>query len=165
MTRLGMGVFGVCCAAVGAMLGYFLDPRVGRRRRHTLRDRAFSRARRTERRLVVAARRTEWRVIGAARGAVSSRLPHERPDDVTLAHKVESALFRDPRMPKGSISINAEDGVVFLRGAVEHREDIQRLEEAARGIEGVRAVENLLHVPGTPAPTSRSKLERQRASH
>ena len=29
--------------------------------------------------------------------------------------------------------------------------------------EGVRAVENLVHPPGTPAPPSRSKLERQQA--
>jgi len=35
--------------------------------------------------------------------------------------------------------------------------------EEARRIEGVRAVENLVHPPGTPTPAGRSKLERQRA--
>jgi uncharacterized membrane protein YccC len=152
--------------AVGALLEYFLDAGAGRRRRHLARDRAVSRVRRGERRLVMRARRAESHALGIARRAFNAGRPrHEQPDDVTLAHKVESQLYRRAGAHKGRISINAEDGVVFLRGAVEHREDIQRLEEAARGIEGVRGVENLLHVSGTPAPTSRSKLERQRASH
>jgi hypothetical protein len=43
----------------------------------------------------------------------------EPPDDITLAHKVESVVFRDPRFPKGKISINAEQGEVFLRGQIE----------------------------------------------
>ena len=44
-----------------------------------------------------------------------------------------------------------------------YQEDIERMGEEARRIAGVRAVENLVHTPGTPAPASRSKLERQRA--
>ena len=164
MTRPGMAAFGACCAAAGAALGYFLDPRAGRRRRHEVRDRAFSRTRRTERRLVIAARRTEWRAIGAARGAVSSRLPRERPDDVALAHQVESALFRDPRIPKGSISINAEDGVVFLRGVVDDTETIAAIEQAARRVRDVTGIENLLHTPGTPSPASRPRSVRDHAS-
>ena len=48
--------------------------------------------------------------------------------------------------------------------ARERHEDIERMGEEARRIDGVRAVENLVHPPGTLAPTSRSKLERQRAA-
>jgi osmotically-inducible protein OsmY len=59
--------------------------------------------------------------------------------------------------------VNAEEGVVFLRGVMERQEDIDRLGEEARRIEGVRAVENLLHIAGTRAPAGRSKLERERA--
>jgi hypothetical protein len=33
-----------CAIALGALLEYFLDPKGGRRRRHTARDRAVSRA-------------------------------------------------------------------------------------------------------------------------
>lgn len=151
--------------AVGVLLEYFLDPGAGRRRRHLARDRAFSRMRRGERRIVMRARRVESHALGMVRRTINARRPrHERLDDVTLAHKVESQLYRRAGARKGRISINAEDGVVFLRGALEHQEDIQRLGEAARGIAGVREVENLLHVAGTPAPTSRSKLERRRSS-
>ena len=82
---------------------------------------------------------------------------------MTLAHKVESQLFRRAGVPKGQINVNAEDGVVFLRGVVERQEDIERMEAATRRIVGVREVENLVHPPGTLAPASRSKLERQRS--
>jgi hypothetical protein len=150
--------------ALGAVLEYFLDPRAGRRRRHTARDRALSRLRRGERRAHVRARRAESHAIGVARRTINARRRTEEPiDDVTLAQKVESQLFRRANVPKGQVSVNAEEGVVFLRGVMERQDDIERMGEEARRIEGVRAVENLVHPPGTPAPHSRSKLERQRA--
>lgn len=73
-------------------------------------------------------------------------------DDAELAHKVESVVFRDDSLPKGNVSINAERGTVFLRGQVESPDLIVQLERAVRDVEGVGGVENLLHVPGTPAP-------------
>ena len=153
-----------CGLALGALLEYFLDPKAGRRRRHVARDRALSRLRRGERRAIVRARRAESHAVGIARRTVNARRrAEEPPDDLTLAQKVESQLFRRADVPKGQVSVNAEDGVVFLRGAMERQEDIARMGEEARRIEGVRAVENLLHLAGTRAPAGRSKLERQRA--
>jgi len=150
--------------ALGALLEYFLDPKAGRRRRHTARDRALSRMRRGERRAVVRARRAESHAVGIVRRSFNTLRRHrEPPDDATLAHKVESELGRRGGVPKGQISINAEDGVVFLRGVMERQEDIERVEAATRRIAGVRGVENLVHTPGTPAPASRPKLERQRS--
>jgi hypothetical protein len=150
--------------AFGALLEYFLDPRGGRRRRHTARDRAVSRLRRTERRTVRGARRAESHAVGVIRRTANVRRGPAPPiDDVTLAHKVESELFRRAQVPKGRIGINAEDGVVFLRGVVERPEDIERVAAAAEQLAGVRGVENLLHLPGTPAPASRPKLMRERA--
>ena len=55
-------------------------------------------------------------------------------------------------MPKGQIDVNAEDGVVVLRGEVERPELIKDLEEKTRSVQGVKDVENLLHTPGTEAP-------------
>jgi BON domain len=74
-------------------------------------------------------------------------------DDVGLARKVESVIFRDPEVPKGQIDVNAADGVVWLRGEAKTPEMIKRLEAEARDIPEVREVENLLHLPKTPAPT------------
>jgi hypothetical protein len=69
-----------------------------------------------------------------------------------------------PRIPKRRNSINAEDGFVFLRGVVDRPEDIERTGAATRQIPGVREVENLIHLPGTPPPASRPKSERVRSS-
>jgi BON domain len=153
--------------ALGALLAYFLDPKAGRRRRHTARDRAMSRVRRGERRAAARARRAESHAVGIARRTLNAARPrHREPfDDVTLARKVESELYRRARVPKGHISINAEDGFVFLRGVMDRQEDIERIEVAARQIAGVRDVQNLIHLPGTAAPASRPKSERLRSSN
>jgi osmotically-inducible protein OsmY len=73
-------------------------------------------------------------------------------DDVTLARQVESELFREESAPKGQISVNAANGVVQLRGEVEQPELIDELVQRARSVQGVREVENLLHLPGQEAP-------------
>ena len=146
----------------GAALEYFLDPAAGRRRRHAARDHALSRARRGERHALARVRRAEAHAAGIARRTLNARRRHAEPvDDVTLAHRVESQLYRRAGVAKGHISINAEEGVVFLRGTLDRQEDIERAAMTARAIDGVRDVENLMHTPGTPAPASRPKLQRQ----
>lgn len=82
-------------------------------------------------------------------------------DDVTLARKVESEIFRATRIPKGTVDVNAVDGVVYLRGEVKRPEHIRRLEARTRAIPEVRDVENLLHLPKTPAPTRADTPRRQ----
>jgi BON domain len=167
-SRSGFGVRTLAIAAtsavaLGALLEYFLDPAAGRRRRHTARDRTRAKLRRGERRAVTRARRAESRAVGVVRRTLNARHAPKPPvDDVALAHHVESELFRRARVPKGSIDINAEDGTVFLRGVLERPEDIANVEAVAKRISGVRQVENLLHLPGTPAPASRPKLVRDR---
>jgi hypothetical protein len=149
--------------AIGAVVQYFLDRGAGRRRRHTARDRVLSRARRGERAATVRARRAESRAVGVVRHTVKGRRRGKEPlDDVTLTHRVESELYRRARVPKGHISVNAEDGVVFLRGVMDRQDQIERMEAVTRGIRGVGAVENLLHTPGTRPPASRPKLVRER---
>jgi osmotically-inducible protein OsmY len=66
---------------------------------------------------------------------------------------VETVLFRDRDVPKGQINVNAENGVVFLRGQVERRELVDDLGARVRKVRGVRGVTNLLHVPGSPPPS------------
>ncbi|MGH2657237.1 MAG: BON domain-containing protein, partial [Actinomycetota bacterium] len=70
-------------------------------------------------------------------------------DDVVLAHKVESEALRELA---GRIIVNAEEGVVVLRGAVARSEDVDEIERRVRRVGGVRGVRNLLHLEGTPAP-------------
>jgi len=89
---------------------------------------------------------------GAAPGA---REPaEERLNDPALARKVESEVFRDDALPKDKISVNAEYGVIYFRGEVPSREVMEELTTRARDVDGVRAVENLTHLPGEPAQTT-----------
>jgi osmotically-inducible protein OsmY len=142
-------------AAVGAAAAYFLDPQGGARRRNETRERALSTAK--SRAGDVAG--TAKQAAGKARGAVHTATPSmpgrgEPADDVTLAHKVETEIFRPADAPKGGVSVNAENGVVFLRGVVEERAWIERLGAAAERVDGVAEVRNLLHLPGTEAPVA-----------
>lgn len=74
-------------------------------------------------------------------------------DDVSITRKVETDLFRDADVPKGKISVNTADGVVWLRGVAKTPEMINDLERRARQVPEVKDVENLLRLPNTPAPT------------
>ena len=78
--------------------------------------------------------------------------PSLEVDDVTLARKVETEIFRDENVPKGQINVNAEYGKVVLRGELDSEDMIRDLVERARNVEGVRDVENLLHTPDQEVP-------------
>src|SRR5215218_8993543 len=81
--------------------------------------------------------------------------------DPDLANKVRTEIFRDAEAPKGDVNVNAENGVVYLRGEVSSAEDVQRLATQAREIKGVREVVNLLHLPGEAAPTKETVTARR----
>jgi hypothetical protein len=141
-------------AGAGAAAAYFLDPASGRRRRHESRDRSARLARRTGHRASRFARHTSSEIVGRGKRALHTAQRNVPDlDDTTLAHKVETILFRDRDVPKGQINVNAENGVVFLRGQVERPELVEGLEARVRKVRGVRGVTNLLHVPGSPPPS------------
>jgi hypothetical protein len=147
MRKLMQGV------ALGGALAYFFDPQSGARRRNTARDRALAFFRRSGRKAGRAGRG-----VAAGTYGVSQKVQHrhEEPkdfDDATLARKVETELFRPSDVPKGQINVNVENGVVVLRGEVDSWEIVDDLVAQARAVQGVRDVENLLHLPGLPAPT------------
>ena len=86
----------------------------------------------------------------------------QTPNDETIAERVRTEVFRPQDAPKGSVNINVEEGVVYLRGEVADREQIERVITTAGAVPGVKRVESLLHPPGAEAPTasngSRSKV-------
>jgi len=85
------------------------------------------------------------KVAGRAKGAVQGIRGGKDYDDVTLARKVESELFRPADVPKGAISVNVNDGVVELRGELPDQAQIDELGKTARKVSGVKDVRNLLH--------------------
>jgi osmotically-inducible protein OsmY len=129
-----------------------LASRLDRRRRHEARDRATSGLHHAADR----ATKTASYAAGVAKGAAhQATAPLHRDggdvDDVTLARKVETEIFRPADAPKDKVSVNVAHGVVELRGEVEP--DVAKsLVAAAGSVDGVRDVVNLLHAPGTPAP-------------
>jgi len=145
--------FYLSAAMGGAALAYFLDPQSGRRRRHQSRDQLVSLALHGTKRARKLVHHATADAAGTARRAVHAlRQPEEAElDDATLVDKVESIVFRKHDVPKGQININAENGVVFLRGQVDRPELVQTLEARVRKVGGVKGVENLLHTPETPA--------------
>lgn len=140
---------------IGAALTYFFDPQQGRRRRTMARDKvaAFFRSRAREGERLAGSASAQADAL-KQKATHMKEEPKPQPDDVTLARKVETEIFRDPEVPKGQINVNAENGKVVLRGEVSQPELIKDLEERARSVQGVQEVENLLHTPGTEAPTS-----------
>jgi hypothetical protein len=149
--------------AVGALLAYFFDPDRGRSRRAQTEDRLMGLLRRGGRRAERIGRRVGAEAYGLRQKAAHRREEDKDLDDVTLAHKVESELFTDPAIPKGRINVNVEEGVVVLRGTAAP-EEAESLTNAALRISGVRGVENLLHLPGTPAPNKAAAREASRSS-
>lgn len=148
---VGTTLIAAITAAAGAIAAFLLDPARGRARRARLMGQGGATVRR-------AARQAES-AIRAARSTASARLaaathPQRRNDelldDVTLTSKVETKLFRDSSVPKGTININVERGIVVLRGEVPDIEMRDRLAAEAGSIGGVWSVHNLLHLPGEP---------------
>jgi osmotically-inducible protein OsmY len=151
-------------AGIGTAFGLLLG-KLNRRRRHTAVDRTASAVRHGMRNT---RRRAEY-TAGKAQGvrhAATSALHHEEReyDDITLARKIESEVFRDADAPKGSVNVNVIDGIVELRGQVQQPEQVKALGDAVAAVDGVRGVENLLHTPGSePGHTPPGRFRGDRA--
>jgi osmotically-inducible protein OsmY len=147
---MGMVRKAVGATGIGAALAYFLDPDQGKRRRHVLRDRIGGTVRGIARRGERSAR-----AAGAYAYGTKQRLTHlgeqpkAQPNDATLARKVETEIFRDADVPKGKINVNAERGVVYLRGEARSPEQIKWLIKQASEVQGVRQVESRLQTIGS----------------
>jgi hypothetical protein len=143
----------IVAGGVGALAEYFFDRQQGARRRHMVRDRTRAVLRRRSRDAVRRAKYLEGVAEGvayqAARAVPGVGGHKEPPDDVTLAQKVESIAFRKAGVPKGQVSVNADNAVIYLRGQLESDAQIEELVRATRAIEGVNGVKNLLHTRTT----------------
>ena len=146
-----MAVFGLG-TALGVLLAYFFDPQNGNRRRHQAVDRTAGFFRRRARETARVGRGVAAEAYGVSQKVQHA---HEEPkefDDATLADKVRSEALRGDEFPAGEINVNVQHGVVQLRGEVQRPELIDELVDRVRSVQGVRDVENLLHLPGTEAP-------------
>lgn len=147
-------------AATGAGLMYFFDPKSGRHRRTMLRDRSGAIMRRTAHRVEHARKVTAAEAYGLKQKVTHLRpAATDVPNDPDLVARVESAVFRDPDIPKGDININAvHEDTIVVRGEVESRAQRRAIERAIKHVHGVRRVESLLHLPGEPAPNKEAAI-------
>ena len=129
-------------AAAGAAAARFLTPSAGRKAAAAASSAAS------------AASTQAHHSVNTMKGVAHAVTPHrhEPMDDMTLADRVRSEIFRPHDAPKGSVSVDVQDGVAYLRGTVPDEAWVERLGKEARKVTGISGVKNLLHTPGTPAP-------------
>jgi hypothetical protein len=141
----------ILSAMAGAVLEYLSDPDKGRRRRAVTRDQFWATVHHGLRLIGRQAHYVEGEAYGVVEETVHLHRPdNPNPDDATLRDRVESELFRDWTVPKGTI-----------RGQVERAEDMTEIEEKVRHIAGVQTIHNYLHLPDTPAPNKARVLSMQ----
>src|SRR6266545_3048789 len=116
-------VFGI---VTGAILAFF-DPELGKRRRAQLVDRTGGVTRKARRRTRALGRKLRSDARGWQERIAHSDGGSGGLDDATLAQRVRSEVFRDRDVPKGQVSLNAENGVVVLRGQLDRPEEITDL--------------------------------------
>ena len=149
---VGTALIAAITGAAGAIAAFLMDPARGRARRARLLDQGGATVRRAAHRAERAFRSARSAATGTlARATHAGNSDEGFVDDVTLTSKVETELFRDPSVPKGTININVERGIVVLRGEVPDAEMRDRLAAEAGSIGGVWSVHNLLHLPGEVA--------------
>jgi osmotically-inducible protein OsmY len=129
-------------AAAGAAAARFLTPSTGRK--------AASAASTAASAASTQAHHATNKMKGVANAVTPSK--HEPMDDMTLADRVRSEIFRPADAPKGDVSVDVQDGVAYLRGEVPTAEWVERFGSEARKVSGISGVKNLLHTPGTPIP-------------
>lgn len=75
---------------------------------------------------------------------------HERTgeyfDDTLLTTKVKSAVFKDPTLKSTEINVETFKGEVQLSGFVSSQAEIDRAEDIARRVQGVKSVRNDMRV-------------------
>ncbi|HEV3475138.1 MAG TPA: BON domain-containing protein, partial [Actinomycetota bacterium] len=131
----------------GAVAAFFLDPVSGKRRRHVTRSWIAGRFRRAGTRTARVGRAVGSEAYGKWQAVKHAGEETDPENDITLAEKVRSEAFAGLDLPS-RINVNAESGVVYLRGQVKRPDEIRDIERRVRDIRGVRGVVNLLHVSG-----------------
>jgi hypothetical protein len=156
--RIGTLLVGLGAGAFAALAAFLADPSRGRARRARLLDQGSASVRRAGREVERVMRRVGSMASGKLEAVTEGGSRVAPTDDVTLRDRAETELFRDPSVPKGTINLSVERGVLVLRGEVADTAMRERLGSQAEAIEGVWSVRNLLHLPGEPAEELASSL-------
>ena len=70
------------------------------------------------------------------------------PADEALQKAVSERLMTDKQFDATDVIVNAEDGVIKLRGQVKNSKDMQLMKNSAEAVPGVNRVDTMIDVVG-----------------
>ena len=85
-------------------------------------------------------------LMAGCAGSATQESTGEYIDDSAITASVKGAIYNDPMLKVGQISVETHKGVVQLSGFVDSRQAAARAAELARSVKGVESVENSLVV-------------------
>jgi hypothetical protein len=133
--------------ALGAATAFFFDPRLGKGRRHQLRDRSLRLFQRAGRFLAGKSKFFAGRARGVAaetRSAVVERT--FETDDATVKQRILSEAFRGLPGAATEVNVDVQNGVARLFGRVPTPDMAEDLVARVRKVPGVRAVSRELTI-------------------
>lgn len=80
--------------------------------------------------------------VAGCESSPKSETVGEYADDAIITAKVKTAILNDPQLKATEINVETYKGVVQLSGFVSSRDAELRATEVARGVSGVKAVNN-----------------------
>jgi osmotically-inducible protein OsmY len=143
-------------AAVGAAAAYLFDPDAGNGRRSRLRDQTGAMLRRGRERADELSRHAGNVIEGKLHEVARAGDADRAMDDATIADRIRSEVLGRRGLDAADVVVNVEGGVAYLRGAAPRPEAIDEIVERTAAVAGVGAVENLMHLPETPAPNKQA---------
>jgi osmotically-inducible protein OsmY len=143
----------VTAGLAAAVAAYLFDPISGRGRRARLRDRSAAIARHSGIDAGPFSRRARNITQDRTRQLTDQAEVERAMDDASVADRVRSQVLGRNDVHATELLVNVEDGIVSLRGELGDRERVDRVIDLTTEVAGVRGVENLIHLPDTPAPT------------
>jgi hypothetical protein len=83
------------------------------------------------------------------------RIVRASASDATLADQVRGAIVNQAGVNAEKLEVDANGGVVRLKGTVDSDETRQKVHEAAKNVDGVKWVQNQMSVvPSAPVPSA-----------
>jgi hyperosmotically inducible protein len=80
--------------------------------------------------------------VAACSSTRTQRAPGEQVDDAALLTSVKSALVSNPVTEAGEINVDVNRGTVKLSGFVDTQQEKSKAGDVARGVDGVKTVQN-----------------------
>ena len=83
--------------------------------------------------------------LGCA-GSATKEGTGEYVDDTVITTKVKAAIFNEPSLKSAEINVETFKGTVQLSGFAKYQSDISKAGDVARGINGVKSVNNSMRL-------------------